>query len=218
MLCGWLASQVVVLLSRTRKGSDTYFWLADGMTREETAEALYDTLLITSPFRDYLTHILTQLTRRPDNITGRRYTIDHSRSIFSPQDVSIPTHSLGYVYLLVSTKNLNTTYIGSSENLLKRWKQHNSGFAAKQTRAVRLRPWAVLAYVVGFDGDKNRFVELENRWIAEKQAMLNNPSINVTVQTIHNKGMDIVAMHNRENPDHQLEFFSCGTIEMASGR
>jgi predicted GIY-YIG superfamily endonuclease len=212
----WLASQVVVLLSRTRRGADTYFWLANGKTREETAEALYDTLLITSPFRDYLTHILTQLVGRSNNRSQQQYTIDHSKSIFRPRDVSIPTHDLGYVYLLVSTRDMSTIYIGSTKNLPKRWRQHNSGFGAKQTRAIRLRPWAILAYIVGFDGRETLYREVENRWIAEKQDMIADHNVNVTVQTIHNKGKDIVQMYNNNNAACKLRFVSCGTIERAS--
>ena len=43
-------------------------------------------------------------------------------------------------------------------NLIKCLDQHNRGHGGKQTSDQELRPWALVAYVAGFDGD------FEIRW------------------------------------------------------
>ena len=210
----WLAAQVIVLLSRTRLGANTYFWLGNGMTAEDTAETVYDLLCRTSPFRDYLSHLLRQLCAK-DVTEHRNYTIDQSKSIYRPCDVALPSHDLGYAYLLVSTRDLNHIYLGSTHNLAKRLQQHNAGYGSRQTQSVHLRPWALLAYIVGFDGDKAAYEFIENNWIAQKQDLLGNPHVQASVQAIHNIGKDIVATYNILHRDNGklLRFVSCGTIE-----
>ena len=217
----WLAAQVVVLLSRTRYGRNTYFWLGQGMTPRDTAETIYDLLCRTSPFRDYLSYLLEQLCAT--NITEERasYAIDQSKGVFRPCDAPFPKDDLGYVYMLVSTKDLNHLYIGSSENAAKRLTQHNAGHGSRQTQSINLRPWALLAYIVGFNGDRATYLAIENRWIAQKEDLIANAQVQTSVQAIQNLGKDIVATYNRENaatPNMLLRFVTCGTIELAVTR
>ena len=209
----WLASQVVVLLSRTRRGRDTFFWLKPGQQPCDVAEALYDVLLKTSVFRAYLTRLLKSLCGTIDAPMAGivPYIIDHGSHVIRPRDVPLPSHRLGYVYLLVSTRHLNFVYIGSTYDLVQRRDKHNMGFAATQTAPTWLRPWAVLAYVVGFDGSKPKFVMFECKWIRRKDELGENGQ-RATVRAIMNAGQDLVQEHNRLFPGDNLRFVNCGTV------
>jgi hypothetical protein len=204
----WLSSQVVVLLSRTRRGSHTYFWIPGNQTPEAVAEILYDLMCTTSPFRDYLSHLLRQLCNSGPG-PGQTYTID-ALSIYRPKDIVLPTHELGYVYMLVSTKQLSCVYIGSTKSLVKRWRQHNTGYGANQTRAIQLRPWAILAFIVGFDGNDQNYIQVEENWIARKQTQVRNGV--ATVESIHNIGKEVTLDFNEAHAA-MLRFVSCGTVE-----
>jgi hypothetical protein len=209
----WLASQVVVLLSRTKTARQTFFWIADGQTPEDVANTLYDLLCKTSPFRDFLTHLLRQLCSNSEPESQESFSIDFSRSIYRPKDMTMPTHELGYVYMLVSTKMPSCIYIGSTKCLIKRWRQHNSGYGSKQTQSIKFRPWAILAFIVGFDGDAACYLQVEDRWLALKEDHMRAQNVIKSVETIQNIGKDIVDTHNRNNQNRKLTFVSCGTVE-----
>lgn len=209
----WLASQVVVLLSRTKQGRQTFFWMANGQTPNDVAHTLYDLLCKTSPFRDYLSHLLQQLCNDPDLANQGNFTIDYSRSIYRPKDMIMPTHQLGYVYMLVSTKMPSCVYIGSTKCLIKRWRQHNSGYGSKQTQSIKFRPWAILAFIIGFDGDSASYLHVEDRWLALKEDHMRAPGVIKSVETIQHIGKDVVETYNRNNPNKKLTFVSCGTVE-----
>ena len=46
------------------------------------------------------------------------------------------------------------TYIGTTQCIRKRIQQHNNGYVAQLTAPVYLRPFAVMVYICGFDGEK----------------------------------------------------------------
>lgn len=48
-----------------------------------------------------------------------------------------------YVYILQSKLNTNHIYIGSSNNLIKRFKEHNQG---REISTKRYKPWIVVYY------------------------------------------------------------------------
>jgi predicted GIY-YIG superfamily endonuclease len=71
---------------------------------------------------------------------------------FRPIDVQLPQDNSGFVYILVSRKQLEVTYIGETKNLAARFDTHNRGAGAATTTDPHLRPWGILAYVCGFEG------------------------------------------------------------------
>ena len=196
-------------------GRDTFFLLKKGQSAEDVALALYSVLKKTSAFRDYLTRLLKSLCGRITSVTSgiSPYVIDHSTHIIRPRDVPIPTHRLGYVYLLVSTRQLNFVYIGSTFDLIQRRDKHNKGFGAMQTSPSWLRPWAILAYIVGFNACKPKFVMVENQWIRRKDEMLRDQRTNATVTRIIEEGKSLVASHNATVPGDNLQFVDCGTVQ-----
>lgn len=68
---------------------------------------------------------------------------------------------MAYVYILQSIKN-NSYYIGSTENIEKRFKQHNSGYV-KSTKIKR--PYKLVFYQEYESIDKARIIEMKiKKW------------------------------------------------------
>ena len=160
----WERAQALVLLSRTHYASHIIF--VGEPTR--TSEALANLLTKRSLYSDYITYLLHKLCG--DSLTGSppdRYIQQHHHPIAIPQ-IEIPQTSSGYAYLLVSTQDPLTSYIGQSDNLIRRFKEHNRGFGAKSTAPEHLRPWALFGYVTGFDDgvDKGKSdrIDFEDAW------------------------------------------------------
>jgi predicted GIY-YIG superfamily endonuclease len=82
-------------------------------------------------------------------------------SFFRPCDAIIGQTKC--VYLLVSTRDTSFSYIGQTENMGRRLVQHNSGNGATVTSNPVLMPWAVMAYVVGFQFKHER-LKFEALW------------------------------------------------------
>jgi len=91
-------------------------------------------------------------------------TVEQRYHPFRPIDIALPQDNTGFCYILVSLKRQNRTYIGQTFRLLKRLKQHNSGWGSRQTASPTLRPWALLAFVCGFDGRRYCMEEFERQW------------------------------------------------------
>ncbi len=135
--------------------------------------------------------------------------IDHGLGVFCPRDVPMPYDNTAYAYILVSRRDPNVVYIGSSKNLIKRFEQHNQGTGALQTQEVSLRPWALLAYIAGFDGDVDDARLFENEWIFSKNNYVNDPIIKPSVEGIVDLALDIIPRHRQK---HNLRMVMCGTI------
>ena len=83
---------------------------------------------------------------------------------FRPCDVVIPADNTGYAYMLISLQDRDTVYIGATRNLYRRFHEHNAGVGAKTTCPESLLPWALFAYVTGFEEDSQRYFTFESRW------------------------------------------------------
>ncbi len=64
-------------------------------------------------------------------------------------DISLPSDSTGFVYMLVTVKDCSRTYVRQTENISKRLYQHNKGWGAVGTADPQYRPYAVAAYICG---------------------------------------------------------------------
>ena len=208
----WHPSQVVVLLSRTNLPKQTYFITKNP---KRAALSVYHVLCKRSPLRNYISNLLDRLCGVPS--LDAPVVIDHSESVYRPRDIPIPNDDTGYVYILVSTKTLDHVYIGSCANLLKRFKQHNSGFGAKQTANPSLRPWALLAYITGFQCKEELYRNCEREWIIRKESFIarqKKAQVQVTIQDILSiaDAVMIDCKKSTDNKSLQLKIMHCGTI------
>lgn len=84
---------------------------------------------------------------------------------FRISDADYPSDNSGYVYCLVSRRNKDFTYIGQTENLKQRHRQHNAGSASIGTANLYNRPYAVAAYISGLAHlSKSERMSLEAQW------------------------------------------------------
>ena len=109
--------------------------------------------------------------------------------------VQLPTDTTGFIYCLVSRRYTEEIYIGETECLSQRYIQHNQGTGSISTENIRLRPWAVAAFICGLIGMSRRDrMSLENRWKLKVQE-LKRRGYHDTFSWI-NAGSDIVRMYN----------------------
>ena len=205
----WDPTQVVILFSRTKLPNNTYFVTKNP---EATGKTIYKVLKRKSAFRAQLSDLLDRLCS--DGLNAPPQVVDHSNSIFRPRDVDVPSDNTGFVCVLVSTVNTQCIYIGSCNCLHTRFQQHNSGYGALQTSPASLRPWGLLGYVCGFQGQKDVRLQFENRWIREKDNLINSPAgRHATVQDIVHLVNPLVEHYNsREDIKVNLVYFDGGTI------
>jgi len=136
----------------------------------ETAEILYDVLSKTTPFHTYITDLLDKLCAPYE--TGEPIAVNHFKSMCQCRNTQLPIDKTGSVYLLISLKSPTTVqglYIGSTKHLPKRLSQHNSGWGSRQTSSPLLRPWALLAYVAGFDTNYEKMRAFETNGYPRKK-------------------------------------------------
>ena len=141
--------QVVVLLSRTHYAKDIIF-VGDP---EATAEALATMLDTDGPYSEYMEYLVRRLLHSfPERAPSIDQTLRHP---YCAANVDVPNNSSGFCYLLASTARGvegRVTYIGQTCNLVARFKNHKLGAGPSATADPGLKPWAMLAYVSGFEG------------------------------------------------------------------
>ena len=89
-------------------------------------------------------------------------------------DMSLPQCNTGYVYMLISLKDKSFVYIGMTTSIIRRIGQHNSGLGAVSIEPLHLRPYALFAYICGFDLRKDLMVYVEQRWKAKRNQLRRN--------------------------------------------
>ena len=167
----WDKAQVVVATSRTREGKNTIFV----GNKESTIKSLTRLIKMKNQWTDYMEEVLRLTTV---NHTGN----EHPRRSFQPSEtfpfelssVSLPNDSTGFVYFLISLKDPNFTYIGETRNIAHRLRQHNSGYGCSATSSSTRRPFAVFAYICGFNGDKRRQQFVEQKWKETRDNLRSN--------------------------------------------
>jgi hypothetical protein len=208
----WDREQVVVLLSRTFQAKEMYFH----GNPADTAQTLFGLLQRHSQYLSYMRSILSRIAIVPDDIannrTQRPQVVDFSITAshpFRPCDIPIPCNNSGFVYMLVSLRHPEVFYIGKAKNLFKRLSQHNQGKGASVTAHEIWRPWGVLAYISGFEGDDGLQYRLEQKWKHRRDHLRNHSGGSPLHPTqVANIGQAIVT----ENPQLRLKFVVCGKV------
>ena len=90
-------------------------------------------------------------------------------------DSILPDARTGYVYLLASVRNMDTTYVGQTIDLKRRFSQHNSGNGSTGTCNIADRPWALVGYICGLGHlDQSGRMQLETQWRGYNQLSQNS--------------------------------------------
>jgi predicted GIY-YIG superfamily endonuclease len=156
----WEKAMVVVLISRVSEASDLIF-VGD---RQNNINAILKGLSLRNQYDDYMNHIVQVMSSNLPAPGSMPYPIDLSVNPFRQKDILIPDDTSGVVYLLVSIYNPSSLYIGMTNHMAKRLKQHNSGMGAKASSDPSKRPWGLMSYVSGFQSNRSMMRTFEIRW------------------------------------------------------
>jgi predicted GIY-YIG superfamily endonuclease len=163
----WEKGMVQVAATRTTRFEHT-IWVGE---RQDILNMLVDIMTKEDPEVEYIDQLVDKLSLNMIDVEKRLYlpAIDWSlyrryTGTYSLNKDVLPGDNSGYVYLLISLKNKSIVYIGQTVNLPRRILQHNQGFGTIQTKNIRLWPWAVLAYIAGFNGRRDTLRLCESRW------------------------------------------------------
>ena len=80
------------------------------------------------------------------------------------KDMTLPQCNTGYVYMLISIKDMNFIHIGKTMCIRTRIQQHNSDDGSMSTQPPHLRPYALFAYICGVNSRNDLLFYLERIW------------------------------------------------------
>ena len=202
----WEKEQVVVLLSRTVCAKDIIFV---GRPRE-TIDAILQVIQIRSHYSEYMHHIIDVLTDDGVPVDNMRQVpaLNQDLHPFCPLNVSQPNDASGYCYILVSLKDKHTTYIGQTKRLVQRLHEHNSGYGSDSTSDYRLQPWALLAYVTGFDANVSAMLAFERHWKVRRDSLRLTSAMQIA-----DLGRSLIGTWQQTNGNAvDLRYIATGTI------
>ena len=175
----WDKGQLVVILSRTKLAKNSIF--VGG--KEDTLNSFRDLLTRRTQWSDYIEEVLDLITinlstSQIENEPQTPRVATPASYPFTISNYSLPTNESGYVYMLVSQRNQNFTYIGTTNCIRTRLIMHNTGTGAIETAPAYLRPFSLYAYVCGFGGTRRDLrYYIERRWKEERDNMIHNGGI-----------------------------------------
>ena len=74
--------------------------------------------------------------------------------------------------MLVSMKNFNFSYIGQTHSISKRIQAHNTGVGSVSTEPLHLRPYALFAYICGFNCRFDVLEYMETQWKVKRDRLI----------------------------------------------
>ena len=188
----WDKGQMIVILSRTKLAKNTIF-VGD---KNDTLSALKDLLTTKTQWTDYMEEVLKLITiNSMENESPRVFT--QSSFPYRVCDVVLPQCNTGYVYMLLSLRDNSFTYIGKTMNIRKRIQQHNAGVGSSSTEPIHLRPYALAAYISGFDSRNDLLCYIETKWKQKRDRLIRNGNHDVKAWSLC--GSEIISEINEED-------------------
>ena len=169
----WDKGQMIVILSRTKLAKDTIF-VGD---KNDTLSALKHLLTRRTQWTDYMEEVLELITINSETVNDteiRNRVMTTSSFPYRIKDITLPQCNTGYVYMLLSMKDRNFTYIGKTFSIRTRIKQHNSGIGSTSTEPMHLRPYALFAYICGFNKNNDLMLYIERVWKEKRDQLIRN--------------------------------------------
>ena len=188
----WEKGQVVVLVSRTKFCKDLIF-VGD---QNATLEVICSLVQVQTQYDEYINHLLDVLSKGGDSpmVMSPNRVLEEQRHFLQTNNIPLPEAGNGCCYLLVSLKNYRLTYIGQTKrSLAKRITEHNSGIGAYSTREHTVRPWGLLAFVVGFDADSHCLRLFETMWEERRHYLFIQHGGDITTNQIVSEGKSLLS-------------------------
>ena len=159
-------------MSRTKRARDTIFV----GNKQDTLNALKAILMKKTQWCEYMDKVLDVITLNATNAEVQQHQHNQSRNLeaypFRICDISLPQCQTGYVYILMSLQQRKYVYIGQTKCLRRRIQEHNSGYGSSSTESPLLRPFAILAYICGFDNNRELREHAERKWKQIRNSMV----------------------------------------------
>ena len=124
----WDKAQVIVALTRTKIGKNVII-VGD---MQETINAIISLIQTRIQWTNYMENILDLITVG-ENIEERVPILNYRSFPFRICDISLPQSKTGFVYFLISVRNLDYTYIGECSFITKKLYHHISGYGSTST-------------------------------------------------------------------------------------
>ena len=136
-------------------------------------------------------NILKLITIIKDNNNTTTPSLDQNSFPYRICDISLPQCKTGFVYYLMSVRNKEYTYIGECKCIVSKLYDHNSGYNNINVTPVHYRPYAIMGYICGFNGENKELQQyIRNRW-KEKRDILIEEGYNDTKDMIK-AGKDVI--------------------------
>ena len=158
----WESGQIVVALSRTTSARMT---IVVG-ERNYAINKMWELITSYNQWTQYIKHVLDIITINRNQNEQNQHIFDYPEVYpFRLRDIILPQDTTGFVYFLVSKRNINQVYIGQTKCISQRLAQHNNGTGSSGTTDIMYRPWGVAAYICGLSHMSTRErMSLERSW------------------------------------------------------
>ena len=198
----WESGQIVVSLSRSETAKMTVIV----GERKFAINKMWELITTGDQWTRYTKHILNTISVNGDAVSNRNIFDYPEVYPFRRMDSVVPTDTTGYVYCLSSIPRPCQIYIGQTQCLSQRYKQHREGGGTDVTNDIRNHPWALSAYICGLSHMQRREREsLERSWkdIVQDMRLIGQDSsyrwimAGKRVVDLHNSGVSNVDEHIR---------------------
>ena len=142
--------------------------------KRKTISTLVKVIKLRIAWMNYMENVLSLVSVNGSENYRNRLHMNQNEYPFRIADYSFPSASTGYVYMLISVRHQSFTYIGQTKCLRRRLQEHNSGQGSLTTNNRRYVPYAVIAYVCGFDNNRHLQLYVEHQWQLKRRSLRSN--------------------------------------------
>ena len=170
----WDKDQIIVALTRTKRGLDIIFV----GNKEETIILIIRLVQTINEWTDYMESIIELVTVKPflaenNNIGMLPPSLTTQTFPYRICDIALPQCQSGFVYFLISVRTLTFTYIGECKCIITRLRNHNSGYGSASKTPANKRPYAVFGYIAGFNDSNKSFRRfIERKWKEKRDYLI----------------------------------------------
>ena len=120
--------------------------------------------------------------------------------------------------MLVSVRNFDTSYVGETKNLKRRFYKHNTGYGSSTTNDIESRPWVIAGYICGLGHlDKVGRQQIEAKWRQYNHAIVNQGRTDLMARL--EQGRRVVKEENSSmtEEENKISFVQMIRRKVASG-
>ena len=185
----WDKGQLIVILSRTKEAKRSIFV----GPKQDTLEAFRSLVVKQTQWSDHMEQVLNIITlsKEEGDASEESRALTNECFPYLIRNITLPQCNTGFVYMLLSMRMKNFTYIGTTNCLKTRLKAHNMGHGALSTEPAYLRPYALFAYICGFGGGRRDLrYYVENKWKEKRDELISNGTTDI--KTLAMGGNDVL--------------------------